>query len=126
MKTTSTGSRPSRRERRIDENGFEIEVEDESAKLADEAALRQEDDASWEPMETAPKDRIIEGLFDNGLDPYPIRWRNSRRRVGRTWVDGGVWHLADTAGAVQVHPVGWREWNLAPLRFEAPETPEAA
>lgn len=140
MKTTSSGSQRSRRE--IDaeyDSGYEAEEpvvqvtaetidEDESEERADEAALGAETagDESWRPMDDAPKDRIIEGRFDNGLDPYPIRWRNTRRRVGHQWVDGGVWHAADTKGAVQMHPVAWREWNPASLTFVSPDQSEAA
>ena len=86
-----------------------------------DAALRND----WLPIEEAPKDRIIEGRFSSDEEVgRPIRWRNSRRRVGHKWVEGGVWHAAETAGAVQLHPIEWREWEPAGLHFAIGETLE--
>lgn len=76
-------------------------------------------DNPWRPMDDAPKDRIIEGRFSDEEEVgRPIRWRNSRHRVGHRWVDGGVWHAAETKGAVQLNPVEWREWIPVGIRFE--------
>ena len=73
----------------------------------------------WLRIEDAPKDRILEGRFSEDEDVgRPIRWRHSRHRVGHTWVNGGVWHAAETAGAVQLHPTEWREWRPVDIRFE--------
>jgi hypothetical protein len=79
----------------------------------------------WRPIDEGPHDRIVEGRFSPEEEVgRPIRWRNSRRRVGHEWVDGGVWHAAETAGAVQLRPIEWREWAQAELHF--PEKSEEA
>ena len=75
---------------------------------------------AWRSIETAPKDRIIEGRFSTDEEVgRPIKWRHSRKRgkiegqIGYHWIPGGVWHAAETAGAVQLHPIEWREWEQA-------------
>lgn len=79
----------------------------------------------WRPIDEGPHDRIVEGRFSHDEEVgRPIRWRYSRRRVGHEWVDGGVWHAAETAGAVQLRPIEWREWIQAELHF--PEKAEEA
>jgi hypothetical protein len=84
-------------------------------------------DNSWRPIGAAPRDHIIEGRFAPDQEVgRPIRWRNSRHRVGHRWVDGGVWHAAETAGAVELQPTEWREWVQVPIRFAAENEPEAA
>ena len=81
----------------------------------------------WRSIDEAPKDHIIEGRFAEDEEVgRPIRWRYSRHRVGYTWVDGGVWHAAETAGAVQLHPTEWREWVQVPIRFEERGQPPVA
>ena len=80
----------------------------------------------WRLIDEAPKDRIIEGRLGDEEVGQPIRWRNSRRRVGPKWVDGGVWHSAELRGAVELHPVEWREYFPVPLRFEPQNEAEAA
>ena len=81
---------------------------------------------SWRSMDSAPKDRIISGRFDTDDEVgRPIKWRFSRRRGqvhGRSaWIPGGVWHAAETAGAVQLHPIEWREWEEAHYFIAEPE-----
>ena len=87
----------------------------------------------WRSMDEAPKDRIIRGRLS--LDDeagIPIRWRNSRHRgrvegkIGFHWIPGGVWHAAETAGAVQLHPIEWREWTQADFHLPERESAEAA
>jgi hypothetical protein len=75
----------------------------------------------WKPIGEAPKDRIVEGRFSAGEEVgRPIRWRNSRKRTGPyEWSDWGVWHAAETRGAVQLHPIEWREWMPAGIHFPA-------
>lgn len=74
----------------------------------------------WRSIDDAPRDHIIEGRFSPDEEVgRPVRWRNSRRRVGTRWVDGGVWHAAETAGAVELHPTEWREWQQVGLRFDS-------
>lgn len=81
----------------------------------------------WRPMDEAPTDHIIEGRFSPDEEVgRPIRWRASRRRERHHWVMGGVWHAAETAGAVQLHPTEWREWERATIRFEPKDEPVAA
>ena len=73
----------------------------------------------WRPISEAPKDKIIEGRFSTSEeDGRPIRWRHTRRRIGPyRWEDTGVWHAAETAGAVELRPIEWREWMPAGLHF---------
>jgi hypothetical protein len=81
----------------------------------------------WRPMDEAPIDHIIEGRFSPDEEVgRPIRWRASRRREQHRWVNGGVWHAAETAGAVQLRPVEWREWERAEIRFDPKEEPVTA
>jgi hypothetical protein len=73
-------------------------------------------------MDEAPRDRVIEGRFAETEEVgEPIFWRNSRKREGYRWVTGGVWHIANTAGAVAVHPTEWREYHSVELRFQEPD-----
>lgn len=90
-------------------------------------------DNPWRSMDSAPKDRIISGRFSTDDEVgRPIRWRNSRHRgkiegkSGFHWIPGGVWHAAETAGAVQLHPIEWREWEQTYYHFPEVEPAEAA
>lgn len=87
---------------------------------------------NWRSMDDAPKDRIISGRFSTDDEVgRPIRWRASRRRgkiegkSGHHWITGGVWHAAETAGAVQLHPIEWREWEEAHYYIPEPERESA-
>lgn len=110
------------------ECGYDEEAEAKNAAIQEatqieEPAPRQiatdEDPNPWRPISDAPKDRIIEGRFLNPKEPArPVRWRSSRRRVGHRWEMNGVWHAAETAGAVQLKPIEWREWLPAGLHFQ--------
>ena len=87
----------------------------------------------WRSMDEAPKDRIIRGRLSlEDKVGIPIRWRTSRHRgrvegkIGFHWIPGGVWHDANTAGAVQLHPVEWKEWEEAHYFIPEREPAEAA
>jgi hypothetical protein len=84
--------------------------------------------SSWLPIAEAPKDRIIRGRESPDDEVgRPIRWRDSRRLDGHKWVDYGVWHAAETRGAVRLKPIEWQEWEAVPMHFELPaEETEAA
>ena len=78
----------------------------------------------WRPIDEAPRDHIIEGRFSSSEEEgRPIRCRKTRRRTGPyAWEYYEVWHAAETAGAIQLHPTEWREWQPAGLHFPEPES----
>lgn len=101
---------------RVTEEDVEKAIEEEIAEVIGELSN------PWRPIEEAPKDRIVEGRFSKDEEVgRPIRWRFSRRREGHRWVTHGVWHAAETAGAVQLRPIEWREWEPVGLHFDVPE-----
>jgi hypothetical protein len=108
------------------------ELPEEIEEIADDPVVSEPVEAvsaenPWRSIEDAPKDRTIEGRFSQDEEVgRPIGWRFSRRRVGHQWVDGGVWYAAETAGAVQLHPIEWREWQQIAIRFDERGQPPVA